>query len=111
MSDYQPKKGDRVRVVLEGEVTTVWTDGSEFVLAGLNGIEPSESHVVSVEKVAPPLPTTPGSVIRDEAGSVRMLGITGRWYHAENAYSFGLTTEAAMDLGYRPIFDAGEVTP
>ena len=75
---YEPQKGDRVHVVAEGEVSYVYPDGSynighhgTFVYGG------DPDVVVSVEKVeppTPPLPTTPGSVIRhDESGTRRSL--------------------------------------
>lgn len=50
-AEYTPKVGDRVRVVIEGEVTAPGArrDGGFWV--GTNCIRPRESHVVSVERL------------------------------------------------------------
>lgn len=59
MSDYKPNAGDRVRVVLEGEVQAA---GVTFVIgSGLNDcntniIRPFAEHVVSVERLPDPEP-------------------------------------------------------
>lgn len=66
---YEPKAGDRVRVVLEGLVEHVGTDGFALLGAGAgdeeygNYIQNWGSQVISVELITPPLPTTPGSVL------------------------------------------------
>lgn len=66
MSNYKPQKGDRVRVVLEDEVRGVESDG--FVVgdaADANYIQPSAEHVVSIEKIEPPVEVfKPGDVVR-----------------------------------------------
>lgn len=75
---YQPQNGDRVRVVLEGEVFLTFPSGVFRI--GIedtnNTIHPTDAHVVSVEKVTPPLPTTPGSVITFAPGAA----IAGMFY-------------------------------
>jgi hypothetical protein len=109
MSGYQPQKGDRVRVVLEGEVTYSRHD-VRFDLAGLNTINPAAEHVVSVEKVAPPLPTTPGSVIH-WLGSFVHLSKEGRWVDDNGDSIHGPGVDSFHLHGFEVIFDAGEVTP
>src|SRR5690242_3477947 len=107
---YQPKVGDRVRVVLEGEVTVTRSpeDGERRFVVGsgiaANWVYPDAEHTVSVEKVTPPLPTTPGSVIRNCA-TIRMLDRDGMWRGPNNGS--GLTTEDAVEYGYEVVFDAG----
>lgn len=76
MSDYKPKVGDRVRVVLEGEVTD--TAGGSVTISdrALRGSDPvfwcsstvadDAKFLVSVEKVEPPVEFfKPGDVVRD----------------------------------------------
>lgn len=118
MSDYVPKVGDRVRVVLEGEVTRVYT-GRLLVGTGLfdNWIDPAADHVVSVEKVSPPLPTTPGSVIRQPHYSdpykfwryVRVFD--GRWLSLESGDYYPSSEFGVDPDDIEVIFDAGRVTP
>jgi len=77
VSDYKPKEGDYVRVVLEGQVEYL-TGGDSFML-NTNGIYPDQEHVVSVEKIEPPVEVfKPGDVVRSkDAGVVRALGDRG----------------------------------
>ncbi len=67
-----PKTGDRVRVVLEGEVTDVHSVGFAVGRRGGNCdyIYPPAEHVVSVEILPPPPPEEPpvGSVVLDQDG-------------------------------------------
>ena len=106
MSGYQPKVGDRVRVVLEGEVNFV--DECGFDLSHGSDIFSTvrPGAVVSVEKVAPPLPTTPGSVIRSH--------ITNEFFHLNAAGTKWISDDGdaypAQSLDPHA-FDAGEVTP
>lgn len=62
---YSPKKGDRVRIVMEGEVVNSQPSDSIQLGEGewLNYIHPDVAHVVSVEKLPDPIPTTPGTVL------------------------------------------------
>ncbi len=68
---YQPKHGDRVRVVLEGEVGTV--DDAGYSLnpeSGVgNWISPAEDHVISVEKLEDPEPPV-GTILKGLYGEV-----------------------------------------
>lgn len=67
---YEPKVGDYVRVVLEGEAESTSEDFFTLGSAGWsNCIDPDAAHVVSVEKVAPPVVTfKPGDVVRSRVG-------------------------------------------
>lgn len=70
MSGSEFKRGDRVRVVLEGEIGTVGRTGS-FLLGrrAENHIDPNYEHVVSVEKLEPPVEVfKPGDVVRSKGG-------------------------------------------
>lgn len=62
---YSPSKGERVRIVLEGEVVNSQPSDSIQLGEGawLNYINPRVAHVVSVEKLPDPIPTTPGTVL------------------------------------------------
>ena len=116
MSGYQPKVGDRVRVVIEGEIgvnsaatATPWFIVGDESTGSL--ICPGAEQVVSVEKVTPPLPTTPGSVLRYDTGlagceQTFLLHDDGIWRDACAADPCELST------GVNPerctiIFDAG----
>lgn len=81
---YRPEKGDRVRVVLEG-VVEPGIDGF-FLLSSLeddsghaNFIWPDEAHVVSIEKVEPPVVQfQPGDIVRHNgSGLIFVLGKNG----------------------------------
>ena len=66
MSAYRPKKGDRVRVVLEGEVDQVNSDGSARVSTGkyftFAWVDPGAA---TIEKIEPPVEVfRPGDVVR-----------------------------------------------
>jgi hypothetical protein len=78
---YTPVKGDRVRVVVEGEVewVTHYADGVFDLDGGAVGIHPHHKNVVSIEKVEPPVEVfKPGDVVRHKAqGSVRALASDG----------------------------------
>lgn len=107
MSDnYSPRKGDQVRVVLEGEVVRATKVGFDIVAEdGIEGncIIPSASHVVSVEKLGPKLPTAPGSVIRDVGFEFFLTesgwrSATDSLYRADDA-RFSSRTEVIYDAG------------
>lgn len=75
-----PKVGDRVRVVLEGEVLRVYGKSSRHFTFGekcssYSVIYPECAHVVSVEFLTPPVPepTGWGAVVRDADGTVWRL--------------------------------------
>jgi hypothetical protein len=59
---YTPAVGDEVEVVLRGTVARAGM--TWFAIADTNAIDADDPYVISVTKVTPPLPTTPGSVIR-----------------------------------------------
>lgn len=103
MSNYKPQKGDRVRVVLEDEVRGVESDG--FVVgdaADANYIQPGAEHVVSIEKIEPPVEVfKPGDVVRskdhpelvylldgEDGYSVFQYGKGGLVYHGANNRRF-----------------------
>ena len=56
------KKGDRVRIVIEDEVTALWPAGGLDTLC--NNFHALDSHIVSIEKLKPALPTEPGTTFR-----------------------------------------------
>jgi hypothetical protein len=74
---YKPQEGDRVRVVLEGDVAYLCPGGG-FMLAS-NGIWPDQEHVVSVERIEPPVETFgPGDLLRSKrSGGLRLLALGG----------------------------------
>lgn len=80
MSDYKPQKGDRVRVVVEGEITGTYREGQCFNIGHSPGgmyVTPHTEHVVSVEKLEPPVEVFgPGDIVRpkDIGHIVYMLG-------------------------------------
>ena len=89
--NYKPKKGDRVRVVLEGEATYCDTPGfgvgtGEY----LNFIVPTREHVVSVEKVEPPVEVFgPGDTVRRKntrPAYIYSLGHEGYFSHQVNYF-------------------------
>lgn len=82
---YQPKKGDRVEVVLRGKVRHVHDSGAFQVGASelserTNLMYPDAEHVVSIEKLPDLEPEyIPGEVYED-AGGVLFLRLTeGQW--------------------------------
>lgn len=90
-STYTPKKGDRVRVTIEGDVSEVSGRGTWFVL-GANCIELTPEHrngaTYTVEKLQDPIPPEPewvnGDVIKvpdDERASkwYICLRVPGGW--------------------------------
>ena len=117
MSDYQPREGDRVRVVLEGEVTFVSSNGAFDLYAA--PVFPTSPAFVSVEKVAPPLPTTPGSSISFKRspgdiahGVIYSLEPDG-WRNTSCGWEVGQKDMRRMAdrYGFVVLHDAGEVTP
>lgn len=108
MSKCRPKTGARVRVVLEGEVGL--TDGAGFYLRAETASASSfaaDGHVVSVEKLAPPLPTTPGSVIR-YYGTPYARTTDGRW-HSLRSGNLYFSNEFDDSDDIVVLFDAGKV--
>lgn len=113
MSGYEPKVGDRVRVVLEGEVREIGTSPERWTLIGGTCFPIGVSEVVSVEKVTPPLPTTPGSVIRqphysDSGRFWRYVRVfDGRWLSLDNGDHYPSDEFGADPDDIEVIFNAG----
>lgn len=84
---YRPVKGDRVRVVLEGEVvealsSTTFTVGEAGTWENL--INQEREHVVSVEKIEPPVEVFgPGDTVRSRfyPNLVYSIGDDGCYAH------------------------------
>jgi hypothetical protein len=110
---YIPKKGDHVRVVLEGEVGAGST-GRMFTLYPDNSAvqisftpERVDGFNISVEKIEPPVEFfKPGDVVRSTGypEHVYTLGKDGYYSHmAEKFYEpCGPFTSAEFELVYRP---------
>ena len=76
-----PEKGDRVRVVQEGTITTV-VGGVIYLAADSRESEICPESVVSIEILPPPLPEEPpvGSVVLDRDGDAwQRDGDEWRW--------------------------------
>lgn len=104
MSDYTPRKGDRVRVVIEGEVTEApWSDRFKVGASWADGniIIPAAEHVVSVERLAPKLPTIPGTVVWIDGDAYQRR--TERWYCGPSIG--GLSDADVQDRADRHGFD------
>lgn len=82
MSKYKPVAGDRVRVVLEGEVG--WVSGSGTgnfeVGTGDSYVNPDRAEVVSVDKIEPPVEVfKPGDVVRERTTGVHYALAVDGW--------------------------------
>ena len=85
MSEFN--KGDRVRVVIEGEVAFASSIGTYHVKVGVGEVDMGEVYVdpalpdtYAIEKVEPPIVQFgPGDVVRHrlDSGSLRVLGQSG----------------------------------
>ena len=104
------KKGDTVEILLRGEVTEVGSHGDWFDLDGEFSFyqESTAALVVSVEKVTPPLPTTPGSVIVERGTSRSFLLVDGGFWFSQGAVSYPLASIASKD--FEVIHDAGKTS-
>ena len=105
MGAYEPREGDEVVVTLRGRVR--YSDNGFLNLP--NGSVLTDRFGVKVEKVSPPLPTTPGSVVR-YCGHTYMLNSDGRWRGA-HPHKPGRSNE--LYEGVAPsectvLFDAGK---
>lgn len=112
MTGYVPKVGDRVRVVLEGEVYSVDSSSAAFWLRDKDGClaQATAPLVVSVEKVSQPLPTTPGSVVRLRDGGIAAKHADeGRWQYLKGSLGFDFQHVIEQDF-VEVIFDAGAVS-
>ena len=103
MSNYKPKTGDVVRVVLEGEVRTDW--GDSFVIGradeGGSTIAGKSKHVVSVEQVKPALQVGWHRAKYSEGDPVEALYWDGSaWFYNEKCNtSTALSWESVGYLG------------
>lgn len=89
---YQPKKGDRVRVVLEGEVTRGLGITDTFDLEG-RYIYANGYAVTSIEKIEPPVELFgPGDTVRGRAtGRLFTLAATGYINHGRGDFTCSST--------------------
>ena len=91
---YKPEEGDRVRVVLEGEVAYV--SGGDFEVGApfeSNYIRLGTEHVVSVEKLEPPVTVfKPGDRLRSTGHGIYevTLGDSGYLQHYSEAAGGGV---------------------
>lgn len=114
MSEYEPKVGDRVRVAFEGEVSYVGKGEIDVTGARVHRygtyIDPSLPGV-SVEKIKPPLPTVPGSVIRatHPLCSRRHFYLTADGWECVEPRHHGFGTDAVLFKDFEVVFDAGAV--
>jgi hypothetical protein len=93
-----------VRIVVESAVTS---NGPRWLDTTNNSFATSNPDVVSVEVLAPALPTAPGSVIRSKvSGAYRIRREFGAW-----VAGFGTALVEDVDLDaseWDVIFDAGD---
>lgn len=102
---YTPVKGDRVRVVLEGEIKGVYSDG-DLRIESVEHYSSDLAHegIVSIEKIEPPVEVfKPGDVVRSkEHPSLRyVIGCDGYFSfqgndfrdHAESFLEDAFTSE------------------
>lgn len=100
MSEF--KKGDRVKATVEGMV--VWASPTGTVEVGSSAvIWPGDG--VTIEKLSDPLPTTPGSVIRNRNYGSLYMRVDGGWLGEDGE----VTPWTLTPTIYEPIFDAGAV--
>lgn len=98
--NYEPKPGDRVRVVIEAEVDSVRP--YRVVFAGRDDLpgrytEVLKSQIVSVEKVEPPVEVfEPGDTVRNKMVPDFVYSIghggfyahrTGHWYECKSEFT------------------------
>lgn len=110
MSEQKFKKGDRVKVTIEGVV--IRDQASPDVFLSADKAASPAHHVVNttkpgvtVEKLADPLPTTPGSVIRSRNYGSLYMRVDGGWLGEDGE----VTPWTLTPTRFEPIFDAGAV--
>jgi hypothetical protein len=87
MSNYIPKKGDRFRVVLEGEATTD-VRYKDYVWMGSSYIHLTGAQAVSVEKIRPALRVGWHRVTRPHNPQVQSMYWSGsEWFYSEEGSS------------------------
>lgn len=99
MSEYRPEVGDRVRIVIEGDVRSVDSNGDFYTKD--NCFEPGQDTIVSIEKVKPPVEVfKPGDVVRHKRQRfVVALDRSGYTYLSESANN---GHRFAYEQGYEP---------
>lgn len=93
MTDYKPQKGDHVRVVLEGEVTSPGEQG-EFTLLPNNhctsitlSLQRLAGFSASIEKIEPPVTVfKPGDLLRRKSDGTHYLITLDGWTIVGNGY-------------------------
>ena len=109
MSEQEFKKGDRVKVTIEGTVIRDLASHRDVFLNDSGASYPAHHVVdttkpgVTIEKVADPLPTTPGSVIRNRNYGSLYMRVDGGWLGEDGEFTPWTLTPTI----YEPIFDAG----
>lgn len=89
---FKPVKGDRVRVVLEGEVKHVYSDGDLHIeSAKYYKTEVPREGIISIEKIEPPVEVfKPGDVVRGKVfGHVFTIADDGYVSHSTGAFRPG----------------------
>lgn len=95
MSDYRPKEGDRVRVVMEGTIGEVWHSGlfrlhpdneaTEFTVSP----DRAKGFNLSIEKIEPPVETfKPGDVVVRKGSNLQRLITDDGWVAFGPGWSF-----------------------
>lgn len=91
-AQYKPVKGDRVRVVLEGEVDSTFANGDFDLgrsIGWTNSIRPTDETVVSIEKIEPPVEVfKPGDVVRSKANPGLLYSIGRDGYLSHSLHEF-----------------------
>lgn len=107
---YEPKVGDRVRVTVEGELDGVRQGGDVLVsMAGGLWRWYFPASRTTIEKIEPPLPTTPGSLVRRARGEglvYRRLTKGGQWRDLTGVLP-DIPDPRVTIFNYEVIFDAG----
>ena len=107
--------GDKVDITLKGaKVTDVYPDdatgGTNVKVLHASAYLPHEAYFyqgksngdrIAIELVKPPLPTNPGSVVRDD----EMSYVLGAWWN--NQYGQPVAVSILEHRDYEVIFDAG----
>lgn len=111
MSEY--KKGDRVKVTIEGVYDGTPGDNDHWLRLPTGGVALFDGrNVASIEKLADPLPTTPGSVIRHKfLGHYRMLDKDGYWFgRTPGGFENSPGVPNMIASNYEVIYDAGKTS-
>lgn len=107
------RKGDHVIVTLDAYFvrSDEFPSRSKYVSLALSPESPDiefclrESAAVTFERVAPPLPTAVGSVIKDKNEILYMLHDDDRWHSCFGSYLMSWQLKVVLD--WTLVFDAG----